>query len=405
MSFGSDLQKALSDVNADALFKIDYKDYYDEVFNTSIPFWGLITKTNDFYGKRLEFPVPTGYQGGVGSGKLPESNVAPYGDVVILSKKMYATSRIDRESIMAALSDKGAFVRLISEAVKKTTEADVWNHDRAAFNDGTGSLGTIDSIVDNGGGNYDLVITAATWKEANWEEGMFINVHTGTDLFEIESVTASTRTIVAQRQAGGTDVPAGGNVVYMQGSRNNDIHGLKILDTAIGGTAYGVTVSRRWSAYNDLLSYGAAISPQFLNKLMLGVEKKCGKQPDTGVTSYTQFEKLVNQIEDKKFYSNVDVKPKGFKGEFGFKGVQFVGSQGVMNIFPDKFCEDDRFYAINSKYIKYYRRPNSGWVKEDIGGNGYLRVVDEDQFEARMATYGDLFVALPFHGVADGLTT
>lgn len=403
MSFaGTDLQKALSLANADSLFKVHYKDYHEEVFNTATPFWGQVEKTNDFTGKRLEFPVPIGYQGGVGSGRIPEANRRPLGDCVVTSKKMYATSRVDRESIMASLDDKGAFVKILNEAAKSTTQSDVWNHSRAAFNDGTGSLGTIDTngVTDNGGGDYDIVISAASWKVANWEEGMFVNIGTGTDLFEITEVVESTRTISLQRQAGGTTVPAQADVVYMQGSKDNDIHGLKVL-LETSGTHYGIAIQRRWKAY-QVLNYGAAISPQLFNRVMLGVEKQSGKAPTACFTSYTQFEKLMNQLEDKKHYSVTEVK--NLKGTMGFKGIQYMGPQGVMNIFPDKFCEDDYAYFLNMKYIKYYRRPNSGFVKEDIGGNGYLRVVGEDEFEARMATYGDLFIALPYHGVVTGLT-
>ena len=404
----TNLQKEFSIANVEALFKTDFKEYYEETFNQSTPFWSQVTKTNDFHGKRLEFPVPIGYQSGIGSGSLPEHNNAPYGDVIISSKKMYALSRVDRESIMASMTDEGAFVRAISECISKTVEADVWNHSRAAFGNSDGSLGTIatSGVTDNGGGNYSIVISTATWKESNWEENQLVNVSTGTELFSITTVTPSTRTIIIQRQAGGIQVPAQAEVVYMQGSKDNDIKGLKGVLDATTGSQYGVTVSRRWKAYNDLLSYGAGVTPELMNKVVLGVEKQCGKSINHIVTSYVQYEKILNQLEDKKRYQMTSIKPKGMEGGISFEGVQFMSSKGPVPIFPDKHCDDDRMYFLNMDYIKYFRRPKSGWVKEDIAGNnGYLRVVGEDQLEARHATYGELFIAPPFHGVVSGLTT
>jgi hypothetical protein len=363
----------------------------------------MIEKTNDFTGKYMEFPVPTSYKGGVSSGRLPETHGASYGDCKVLPKKVYAADRVDRESIMASLSSKGAFVKAISECIKKTVEADVWNHNRILFGNADGSLGTIDSVVDNGAGNYSIVITAATWKEANWEENMFVNVSTGTDLFEIQSVTASTLTIVVQRQAGGTDVPAGGNVVYMQRSRNNDPHGLKYVCDAVGGSLYNITVGRKWQAYQR--AAGIGISVPVLNKAMIQVEKQSGQVPDTIVTSSVQFEKLLNLVEDEKRYFRGVQKPAKNVADFSFSGIEFASAKGPIVIFWDKFCESDRCYFLNTKHIKYFRRPNSGWVKDDIGGNGYLRVVDEDQFEARFATYGQIFIAPIFQGVVTTLTT
>lgn len=412
MTIGAtNLQTELNLTNADALFKIKYEKYYDNTFNTSTPFWNRVAKPKTFTGKRVEFPAPLGYSGGVGSGSIPEANTATYGDVQITAKKMYAVGRVDREAMGASEDMEGAFVKASAEVVKKTTESDIWNHSRAAFNSlVNGSVGTIDTagVTDNGSGNYSLVISSATWKEANFEENMFVNIETGnTDLFEITTVTPSTRTIVVQRQAGGTQVPVDADVIYMQGSEGNDIESVHRILIATSSTYYNIAIGRRWQAY-QVLSYGAGISPQLINRLIYGTEKQCGKSPDTWVTSYKQMEKLVNQMEDQKRYvMPVTREVQGLKGTVSFKGVQIITSSGVAEVFPDKFCNDDTIMGLNTNYLKYYQRPNSGWVKEDVKGDGYgwLRVIGEDQFEARHAVYGQLFIAPPFHCIATGLTT
>jgi hypothetical protein len=167
---------------------------------------------------------------------------------------------------------------------------------------------------------------------------------------------------------------------------------------------YNVTVGRRWQAYQ--YAAAAGITTDIMNKAMIKVEKKVGVAPDVICTSFAQYEKLLNLLEDQKRYQMTTMAPKAknMQATVSFEGIQFMSSRGAVKIFPDKFCEDDRMYFLNSEHIIYHRRPNSGWVKEDIGGNGYLRVVDEDMFEARLATYGNLFIALPFHAVVTGLT-
>lgn len=404
---GTNLETAFNLTDLDALFKIKYGKYHDNVFNTATPAWNEIKKTSDFVGKKLELPVPLGYKGGVGSGTLPETNNAEYGDLIMFRKKMYATDQVDRETIMAASSDIGAFTRAMAECIKKTVEADVWNHTRVLFGNGDGSLGTVDSVTDNGSGNYDVVINSATWKEANFEENMFVNFGSGTDLFDVQSVTPSTRTVVVQRQAGGTNIPTAADVCYMQGSKDNDPHGLKQVTDATSSTLYNITVGRKWQSYQEDVS-SLGLTTDLMNKVMTRIEKKVGTPPNMIVTSYIQYEKLLNLLEDQKRYQLYSQSPKGYEkmqGVMSFNGIQFMSSRGAIRIFPDKFCEDDRVYFLNTNYITYHRAPNHGWVKEDIGGNGYLRVAGEDKFEARLATYGNLLIIPTFQGRIKGLAT
>lgn len=403
----TNLEQAYSLSSVDPIFKIKFGKYYTNAFNTSTPLWNKIDKLDNFTGKKIEFPVPTTYKGGVGSGVLPESKPASYGDVQMFSKKVYATDKVDREAVMASLGDEGAFVRTMAETIKKTVEADLWNWNRILFGNGDGSIGTVNSVVDNGGGNYSVVIgaSATAFKAANFEENMFINFASGTDLFEVQSVTESTRTIVVQRQAGGTNIPTASDIAYMQGSKDNDPFGLKQVLDATVGTLYNVTVGRKWQAYQEAATSG--ITTDLMNKVMVRIEKKVGRPADIIVTSYEQYEKILNLMEDDKRYSMYSTKPRGYenvKGVLSFSGVEFMSTAGAVPIFPDKFVEPDRMYFLNSEHIKLMRRPGAGWVKDDIGGSGYLRVAGEDQLEARLATYGNIFIAPTFHGVISGLT-
>lgn len=393
----------LSLSSATNLFKIKYGKLSDNVYNSENVLLGRCKKDYNFTGKRMDIAVPQSFAGGVGSGSLPVSNVADYADAIISAKKMYATVEIEREAIKASMNDEGAFVRGTKEVVKKGVESWMRNMSRTLFHDGTGSLGTINAggVTDNGGGNYSLVISAATWKESHWEENDYVNIESGnTDLFEVTTVTPSTRTIIVQRITG-SQVPAAADVIFMQGSENNDPQGLKGVLDATSGTLYSVTVGRRWMAGSQIAA-AAGLTTDLMNQAMLEVQQKSGKVPNLIITSFTQYRKLLNLLEDQKQYV-VEPRSADLKGKVSFKGVEFMSAQGAVGVFPERFCDDDRMYFLNDSYIQIYHRPDFGWFEDD--GTVFLRKASDDAYEARYGGYLQTYIVPPFHGVITGLST
>lgn len=396
---GTNLQANFDQTEAANLFKTDFKEYAEAVYNTDMLLWGQIDKPV-MTGKQTTFPVPFGYQGGGGFGNIPEANVADYQDVVFSHKKLYASSRIARDAIASSMSSKGAFVKAMQETVDKTVEMMEWLYSFTLFGNGDGIAGTIKSsagVTDNGGGSYSVIIgaDATEFKEANFEERLFYNIGSGnTDLFECTAVVAATRTVTFQRQAGGTNVPANSDNIYIQGGQSSAPEGLKKVCDATSSTLYDVTVGRRWQSY-QVDNASAAIDYALLNDCVAQNQKKVGKKNmiKTCVTSYIQMAKLMNASEDHKRYTLTNMKPKGkgFDAVAGFDGIQVMTPNGAISVFPEKFCEDDRFYGLNPSFIKAFTMPKSGWATDD--GTTYLRVADEDNYEARYAWYGQIYIA------------
>lgn len=386
------------------LFKIKYGKLSDNVYNSANVLLGRVKKSYDFVGKRMDVAVPLSFQGGVGAGSLPVANAADYADAIISAKKMYSVVEIEREAIHASANDEGAFVRGTKHVIQKGVESWMRNMSRSLFNDGTGLLGVINAggVTDNGGGNYTLVISAASWKEANWEEKDYVNIETGnTDLFEVESVDPSAMSIVVQRITG-SQVPAATDEIFMQGSEDNDPQGLKGVLDATSGSLYSVTVSRRWKAGSQIAAGGAGLTTDLMNQNMLEVQRKCGKVPNLIITSYTQYRKLLNILEDQKQYV-VEPRSADLKGKVSFKGVEFMSSAGAVGVFPERFCEDDRMYFLNDNYITIHHRPGFGWFEDD--GTVFLRKSDDDAYEARYGGYLQSYIVPSFHGVITGLAT
>lgn len=385
--------------NANNLFKIKYGKLSENVYNSANVMMARIKKSFDFTGRQLFIPVPQSFQGGVGSGTLPTANFANYEDAVLTRKRVYARILIDREAMKASADDAGSFVRATKHVVSKGVESWMRNASRILFNDGSGELGIVDSIVDNGGGNFDLVITAASFKEANFEEQDGVNIETGnTDLFTIDSVDPATLTVVVQRQTG-SQTPAATDEIFMQGSEDNDPQGLKGVCDATSGTLYTVPVGRRWQAVQTDAG-GAGLTTDLLNEQVLEITRRSGKTPNLIMMSYTQYRKLLNLLEDQKQYI-VEPRSADLKGKVSFKGIEFLSSAGALPIFPERFVEEDRIYVLNDNFIETRHAPGFGWFDED--GTVLLRSADEDSYEARYGGYYENYIVPPFQGRIENL--
>lgn len=387
---------------ASALFKIKYDKLSENVYNSANVLLGRVKKKYDFHGKQINISIPQSFAGGVGSGTLPTANTAIYSEAVITAKRMYAVVEIERESIKAALKDEGSFVRATSEVVKKGVESWMRNMSRALFNDGTGALGTLNANATGTAAAPVCVISDATWKEANFEERDLVNPAATSDLFEITSVDPDSKTVTLSRISGSTDLTSAGSGValHMQNSKDNDPEGLKGVLDATAGSKYTIPVGRRWQA-EQLSASSAAISSDLMNKMMLKVEKKCGKAPNLIITSYKQFEKLLNTLEDHKRYS-LPARSKDLKGQISFKGIEFMSTSGPVGVFPERFCEDDRMYFLNDNHIEIHHRPDFGWFDDD--GTVFLRKASSDAYEARYGGYLQVYINPCFHGVLTGLS-
>jgi hypothetical protein len=394
---------------ASNLFKIKYGKLADNTYNSANVLLGRVKKEYNFVGKRMDIAVPTSFSGGVGSGSLPIANYAAIQDAVIEAKKMYAVGQIDREAIKAASVSEGAFIELTKFSTQKAVESWMRNMSRSLFNDGTGSLGVTSAAAAGGtAAAPTVVISAATWKESNFEEKDYINVdsvanpYSTAAVWEITAVAPATRTLTLSRISGSVDLTAdsGAKTLYMQNSKDNDPSGLKGVLDATSGTQYSITVGRRWQASAQIAASGAGITADLLNQGMMEVQRKSGKVPNLIICSFVQFRKLLNILEDQKQYL-LDPRAQDLVGKISFRGLEFMSAAGPVGIFPERFCEDDRVYLLNDNFISIHHRPDFGFFDDD--GTVLLRDASSDSYSFRFGGYLQSYIVPPFHGVISGL--
>jgi len=392
---------------ASNLFKIKYGKLSDNVYNSSNVTLGRVKKSYDFVGKQMLIAQPLSFAGGVGAGLLPTSNYQSVADIAVTAKKVYSTVQIDREAIKASSENQGAFIEMTKHAAQRGVESFMRVASMFLFGNSDGSLGTVSANASGTAADPVVVISAATWKEASFEEKDYVNCGTDASVFEIIAVVPATRTVTLNRISGALDLTAAGSglVVYLQNSKDMAPSGLKAVCDATTGTLYGIPVSRRWQA-SQIAAAGAGITPDLMNQLMLDVQRKSGKVPNLIVTSFTQYRKILNVLEDQKEYL-VEPRSEDLKGKISFRGLEFMSSAGAVPIFPERFVEDDRLYALNDHNIHLHHRPDFGWFDDD--GSVFMRVGGgSGSIDAYGATYGGYYENLitpSFQGVITGLAT
>lgn len=397
------------------LYRIAYGDFeLDAAGWDHSELIGLIQKSSKFVGNRLEMAQLVDWGGGQSSGSLPSSSVAFINRPFITAKSVYATSVIDSQSMKAARragSNLGAFMDATELSILTMKRSFSDQIARQFFGNGTGAMGTIQTVTAVGVGSYQLLITAATWLEAPWMLNDLLNIDIGTDMFLITAIDLTNRIITVTRQTG-VQVPAVGQLIYKQKSRNNEMFGLQGVCDTVAGSLYGVPIGYRWGA-SRLAAAGQTLSVKLMRQLDQQMRFWArGDLPTDYIMSATQL-RLFEDGEDAKsiIYIQPTVSPEREAGS-QVAAVKINGR--TVRIHWSPYCQEDRLYAINRNKIHMYIRPDTA-EGNDPGGfieNGdsiffplQVSGTPMDSYGLFYATYAEFFINPTFTGVITGLAT
>lgn len=397
----------------------------DNVYNSATPVLARIRRTQDFVGEDQKYPIPVGFEGGVGSGILPTAGKSNAEKLTFSTKKIYARVAIERQLMKQASSKEGAFVKALAHKMKKGVESYVRNDSRMIFGLGTGRLaiGSASAANVTGAGSsgdpYLVTLKSqkstsgaiALNKRANLEKRDLVNVNTETTNLEITAITVESDFDIVVSLVGTSSrlaTLAGANpftttdILYMQGSKDNDIHGLQKVCDATSSTLYGITVGDRWQAFQKAVTSGS-ISEDLMTEMLYGVEEQCGQWPDMIVTSYKQHRKISNFLSDNKRFNIVPrYGSEKLKAQISWSSLCLMAPNNKeVPVVIDRFCEDDRMYFLNTDHITMHHAPDHGWFDDD--GTIFMRQADDDSYEARYGGYKELVIHPPFQGVLTGL--
>jgi hypothetical protein len=411
----SSVIKQFSLTDLSNLYRVAYGDFeLDAAGWDHSELIGMIQKSSKFVGNRLEMAQLVDWGGGQSSGALPSSSTAYINRPVIFAKSVYATSVIDSQSMKAARragTNIGAFMDATELSILTMKRSFADQIARQFFGDGTGSLGVIQTVTATGPGQYDLVITAATWLQAPWMLNDLLNIGTGTDMFLVTNIDLDTRTISVSRQTG-VQVPAAAQDIYKQKSRGNEMFGLKGVTDTTSGSLYGVPVGYRWQA-SRLDANGQTLSVKLMRQLDQQMRFLArGDLPTDYIMSATQL-RLFEDGEDAKsiIYIQPEVSPERQAGS-QVAAVKINGRTVRLHWSP--YCQEDRMYAINRNKVHMYIRPDTA---EGNDPGGFIENGDSiffplqvsgtplDSYGIFYATYAEFYINPTFSGVIFDLAT
>lgn len=401
---------SIAEINAN--FKPTFEGRSKTLYSTYDPLEGAIKKNYSFTGKEKNIETHLSFAGGFGSRLLPKANNSTMANQNITSKKVYGRALVDREGIKAASNSQGAYQRYLKFPTQKCVENYTNQCGRINFGDGTGILGRGDgATAPTGDGSeatpYIVTISAASFKDSNWEEKAFVQYVTGlaafpantggtmeggdnlTNILEVVEVDVANRKIklvgvsaaLAALVAGPTVIPSTAGFC-MQRSYNGEPTGFGSVLMASTGSLYGIPVQRRWKA-GQLNAGGSGLLVDMINESFLERQHVFGESMNMIVCRYNQYQKLLAQLEEKK---TIMIQNVNLKGHLGFEGIEYVNSMGKKcAIVVNRHADADKVYLLNTKYINRLHRPDFGWFDED--GTVFLRDRDEDQYEARYGGY------------------
>lgn len=397
------------------LYKIAYGDFeLDAAGWDHSELIGMIEKSSKFVGNRLEMAQLVDFGGGQSSGSLPNSSTATIYRPFITAKSVYATSVIDNQSMKAARragSNDGAFMDATELSIMTLKRSFADQIARQFFGDGTGVLGTVSAVTVNSPGDYTLTISNASWLEAPWMLNDLYNIDTGADLFLNTAIDLTLKTVRVVRQAG-VQVPAIGQNIYKQKSRNNEMFGLKGVVDTVAGSLYGVPVGYRWNA-STLAAGGQTLSVKLMRQLDQQMRFLArGELPTDYIMSATQL-RLFEDGEDAKsiIYIEPQISPERQAGS-QVAAVKINGRTVRLHWSP--YCQEDRCYAINRNKTHMFIRPDTA-EGNDPGGfieNGdtiffplHVSGTPLDSYALFYSSYAEFFINPVFTGCMTGLAT
>lgn len=407
------------------LMKVKYGALIEQQFNKASVIIGRSKVKKDFEGTQIERPIIQSIGGGVSAGNLAVANHNKIAKATITSKKLYGACSIDRESMKSSKSSEGAFVQFTKFPVKIAVESFNRNLERQLIRgDVTGSGKLLVGVAANsnvsGAGSsgspylvsFDKASTYFPAEFEQLEEGDLVNINSETTNLEVTNIAVTTAngysTAVISLVGTSTRLAALAgsgpftttDFVYMQGSKDNEFFGIKGVISATSSTLYGVTVGRRWQSYQKAAA-GASVSTDLLNDVILNMKRQCKEAPNMILTSYHQYIKILNLLEDQKRY-DLPCRDEKFKGQISFSAIEYLGPDGVIPLIPSIYMNSDEIFFLNDNHLELNLRPDGfSWFDDD--GTVFLRDATSDSYSARYGGYGQYYVNPFFQGHLTGL--
>lgn len=302
---------ATSLTSLSAILKNQYIGPVREQLNNEIILLNRIEKDSEsVVGKNFTIPLHYSRNSGVGAraenASLPTAGQQGYKEAIVPMRYLYGRIQISGQSIKAARSNEGAFLRAVDSEMKGVTKDLKADLNRQLYNDGTGVLTTCGTTSNS------TTVTVDSTKYLS--VGMIVDIRVKSTGVAVTNGTAVTILTIASAttftvaDAVTTDNTHG---VYRAGNRNNEVMGLAGIAATtdpISGGLHGLDVSTYawWKGIvNSNSGTNRAISEVLLQKVIDDVETTGSGKVSAMYTSHGVRRAYQALLTSQKIYQNV----------------------------------------------------------------------------------------------------
>lgn len=323
----------------------------DQINTKTNPLFARIKRsTRNIVGKEVRAVAPVGINGGIMAGEetseLPEGALTPYLSFSAPLKNLYGRFEISDKAVRSSASDVNSFVNLLQDGMDSLLKASIFNLSRMIYGDGSGLLATVssDSTIDN----VESILP-----------GMFVDVYTNGGELSIEnayvaSVDKSAKKIVLQ--SANSKAIADGDKIYLHGSKDNEIIGLKGIVT--NNELYGVdrTANPIINARTYTATAKDAFDQEYVQKFIDDLEM------NGTVVNFINCSYELKRLYQKYlslYNKNIDVATL----EDGTKVLTHFGTP----IVPTSQIGADECYFLNTDDFTFYELGDWRWLEDETG--------------------------------------
>lgn len=373
--------------NADAVLKEVYEGPARDQLNNTVALLAQLEKnTEDIEGRRAVLSIHVQRSSGVGAraegDDLPAAGNQKYAEERIPVKHQYARISVTGPAIRATKSDKGSFVRVLDDEMKRIVDDLRRDVNRQCYNDVEGVIARCGDTSND----TTLVLHSSTTdvQMRQFHVGMVIDIGTlaspAADTPSGVTITGVDRankklTISANVTTDSNDYVTRRGTKTAAGS-TKELTGLRaIVDSS--GTLFNINPSTYevWKSIEKSNSgTPRLLTDELIEETVDEVEIESGVVPSFAVTSHAARRKFAAGLKSQRRYADT----ADLKG--GFKGLSVdVGNHSV-TLMAERDCPEDTLFLLNLDHIKEYVQADWQWADDD---GGILRnVSNKDEWEA-----------------------
>ena len=337
--------------------------------------------TRDVWGKEIRKLAPYGINGGIGAGSEDGSLPSPAGNnyvqFVSALKNLYGTIEISDKAIRASQNNVGAFVNLLNDEMEGLIKASSFNLGRMLYGDGSGKLATVTTAATS----TTLCVVDSI---KNLMEGMVVDFYDSTG---IVSGLKGVRILAIDREnkkikINSSTLPAKDTVIYVQGSKDQEITGLGAIFKTTG-TLYGVDKSN-YTWMNPYIKTSTTIGDEEMQLAVDTLEETTGSVVDFIVCS-SKVKRLYQKYL-QTYKRNIDI----MELNGGYKAISFNG----IPLMSDRFVADDTMYLLNTSEFNLHQLCDWKWLEGEDG-----KIIKQNAgyptYSATLVKYADLICNKP----------